>query len=146
MLGAECFNELDVFGLIAGLDKDAKMSLAFIEGLGGLTETTGETVVNESVLQDLLQRTSGILITVNETPIFLTWRASSTESLPLGASVVTSTCSTASTAMSSPASDILQGWVRNVLEGTYESVLFSNLRFNEKRIGMSSSAFVDVRN
>lgn len=51
---AEGFDELDVFGLSAGLDEDAKVGLTTIEGLGAFAETTGEAVVNERSLQDLL--------------------------------------------------------------------------------------------
>ena len=54
VLSAEGLNELDVLGLSAGLDEDAKVGLTLVEGLGALAETAGETVVNESVLQDLL--------------------------------------------------------------------------------------------
>ena len=54
VLGTESLNELDVLGLRAGLDEDAKVGLTLVEGLGALTETTGETVVNECVLQNLL--------------------------------------------------------------------------------------------
>lgn len=55
VLGAESLNELDVLGLRAGLDENAQMGLALVEGLGALTETASETVVDESVLQDLLR-------------------------------------------------------------------------------------------
>ena len=55
VLGAESLDELDVLGLCAGLDEDAKVGLTLVEGLGALTETASETVVNEGVLQDLLQ-------------------------------------------------------------------------------------------
>ena len=55
VLGAEGLNELDVLGLSAGLNENAKMGLALVEGLGALTETTGETVVDEGILQDLLR-------------------------------------------------------------------------------------------
>jgi len=55
VLSAESLNELDVLGLRAGLDKDAKMGLALVEGLGALAETTSKTVVDEGVLQDLLE-------------------------------------------------------------------------------------------
>ena len=54
VLRAEGLDELDVLGLSAGLDKDAKVSLTLVESLGTLAETTGETVVNECVLQNLL--------------------------------------------------------------------------------------------
>jgi hypothetical protein len=56
VLGTEGLNELDVLGLSAGLDEDTEVSLALIEGLGALAEATGEAVVNESVLQDLLMK------------------------------------------------------------------------------------------
>ena len=55
VLCAECLDELDVLGLRASLDEDAQMGLALVEGLGALTETTGETVVDEGILQDLLR-------------------------------------------------------------------------------------------
>lgn len=54
VLSTEGFDELDVLCLSAGLDEDAKMGLTLVEGLSSLTETTGETVVDESVLQNLL--------------------------------------------------------------------------------------------
>ena len=54
VLGTEGLNELDVLSLRASLDEDAKVGLTLIEGLGALTETTSETVVDEGVLQDLL--------------------------------------------------------------------------------------------
>ena len=57
VLGAEGLNELNVLGLSAGLDEDAKVGLALVEGLGALTQTTGKTVVDEGVLQDLLHAT-----------------------------------------------------------------------------------------
>lgn len=56
MLGAEGLDELDVFGLGAGLDEDAEVGLTLVESLGALAETTSETVVLERVLQDLLRR------------------------------------------------------------------------------------------
>ena len=54
VLSTEGLNELDVLGLSAGLDEDAKVSLTLVESLGTLAETTSETVVNECVLQNLL--------------------------------------------------------------------------------------------
>ena len=54
VLGTESLNELYILGFCASFDKNAKMSLAFVKGLGGFTETTSETVVNECVLQNLL--------------------------------------------------------------------------------------------
>ena len=86
------------------------MSLAFVESLGGFTKTTGETIVNESSLQDLLQHDEIIRIRlVDAKHSERTCRASSTDNFPFGASAaVTSTCSSgASIGMSSPASDIL---------------------------------------
>ena len=55
VLGAKSLNELDVLGLRARLDEHAQVRLALVQGLRALTETTGETVVNEGVLQDLLR-------------------------------------------------------------------------------------------
>jgi len=56
VLSAERLNELDVFGLCTGLDEDAQMGLALVQGLGTLTETASETVMDEGVLQNLLNR------------------------------------------------------------------------------------------
>ena len=58
VLGAESLDELDVFGLGTGLYQDAKVSLALVQGFGALPETASETIVNECVLQDLLDRNS----------------------------------------------------------------------------------------
>ena len=55
VLGAESFDELDVLGLSARLDKNAKVRLALVKCLRALAQTTGKTIVNERVLQDLLQ-------------------------------------------------------------------------------------------
>lgn len=55
MLSAESLDELDVFCFGAGLDEHAKVSLASVKSLCALAETSGKTVVNESVLQNLLQ-------------------------------------------------------------------------------------------
>lgn len=46
VLGAESFNEFDVFGLGASLNENAKVGLTLIKGLGALTETTGKTIVD----------------------------------------------------------------------------------------------------
>ena len=54
VLSAESLNELDVLGLRARLDEDAKVSLTLVERLGALAQTTSETVVDEGVLQNLL--------------------------------------------------------------------------------------------
>ena len=55
VFGTECLNQLDVLGLGTGLDEDTQVSLAFIEGLGGFAKAAGETIVNESSLQNFLQ-------------------------------------------------------------------------------------------
>ena len=55
VFGTKGLNQLDVFGLGTSLDKDAQVCLAFIEGLGGFTETTRKTIVQEGSLQDLLR-------------------------------------------------------------------------------------------
>ena len=54
VLRAEGLDELDVLGLRARLDEHAQVRLALVQGLRALTETASKTVVNESVLQDLL--------------------------------------------------------------------------------------------
>jgi hypothetical protein len=54
VLCAERLDELDVLGFGASLDEDTEMGLAFVQGFGALAETASETVVHESVLQDLL--------------------------------------------------------------------------------------------
>jgi hypothetical protein len=59
VLRTECFNELDVLGLRAGLDENAKVGLTLVEGLGTLTETTSKAVMNECVLQNLLNGERG---------------------------------------------------------------------------------------
>ena len=54
VLGTESLNKLKVLSLCAAFDEDAKMGLALVKGLGALTKSTSKTVVNESVLQNLL--------------------------------------------------------------------------------------------
>jgi hypothetical protein len=54
VLGAEGFNELDVLRLRAGLDEDAQVGLAFVQGFGAFTETTSETVMDQCVFKYLL--------------------------------------------------------------------------------------------
>ena len=54
MFSTESFDELDVLCFRAGLNKNAKMRLTFIEGFGTFTKTPCETIVNESVFQYLL--------------------------------------------------------------------------------------------
>ena len=54
MLGTESLNKLKVLSLCSAFNEDAKMGLALVKGLGALTKSTSKTVVNESVLQNLL--------------------------------------------------------------------------------------------
>lgn len=54
VLSTESLNELNVLCLRAGLNKDAKVGLTLVEGLGTLAETTSETIVDQGVLQNLL--------------------------------------------------------------------------------------------
>jgi hypothetical protein len=54
VLGAQRDNQLDVLGLRASLDKDAKMRLTLVKCLGSLSETTGKSVMKQSVLEYLL--------------------------------------------------------------------------------------------
>jgi hypothetical protein len=111
VFGTEGLNQLDVLGLGTGLDEDTQVSLAFIKGLGSFAQTTSQTIVDESSLQDLLQCYGVVSFVLGSAGCFTrTCRASSTVNFPFGASVaVTSTCSSsgASIGMSSPASDIL---------------------------------------
>lgn len=46
VLSAEGLDKLRVLGLGDGLDENTEVSLALVEGLGGLAETTGKTVVD----------------------------------------------------------------------------------------------------
>lgn len=55
VLGAESLNELEIFGFSAGFDENAKMGLALVKSLGALAKTACKTVVQESVLQNLLE-------------------------------------------------------------------------------------------
>lgn len=55
MLGAQGNNELLVGLLLAALVQDTHVGLAAVEGLGGLTQTTGKTVVDKRDAQDTLQ-------------------------------------------------------------------------------------------
>ena len=56
MLGAERNNELLVSVLLAALVQDTHVGLATVERLGGLTQTTGKTVVDERDAEDALER------------------------------------------------------------------------------------------
>lgn len=55
VLGAESDNELLVSLLLAALVEDTHVGLAAVEGLGGLTETTGKTVVDQGDAQNTLE-------------------------------------------------------------------------------------------
>lgn len=55
VLGAESLNELDVLSLRARLNENAKMGLALVKSLGRLAKAACKTVMDESVLQDLLE-------------------------------------------------------------------------------------------
>lgn len=55
VLAAESDNELLVGLLLASLVEDAHVGLAAVEGLAGLTETTGETVVDQGDLENTLE-------------------------------------------------------------------------------------------
>ena len=54
MLLAEGLNELLVHGLVAVVSEDTEQGLALVKSLGRLVKATGEAVVDESCLQDLL--------------------------------------------------------------------------------------------
>jgi hypothetical protein len=132
VLGAESLNELRVLGLGDGLDEDTEVSLTLVEGLGGLAETTGKTIVavllvtyrrgclgashhkglsgiiqgDDSCLRKLSTHIRAVLITSS--------RAASTDMGPEDST--TSTCSTCST--TDPASDIFDGLLPLVLRGS----------------------------
>lgn len=55
MLIAESNDQLLVGLLLAVLVQDAHVSLATVQGLGGFSETAGETVVHESELENTLE-------------------------------------------------------------------------------------------
>lgn len=46
MFGTESFNQLDVSFLGTTFVEHTEMSFALVEGFGGLSETTRETIVN----------------------------------------------------------------------------------------------------
>ena len=55
VLVAQRLNELDVLGLIARLAQHTQVGLTAVKGLGGLTQTTGKTVVHQGLLEHLLK-------------------------------------------------------------------------------------------
>lgn len=55
MLGAQGNDELLVGLLLAALVEDTHVGLAAVEGLGGLAQTTGKTVVDQRDAEDTLQ-------------------------------------------------------------------------------------------
>lgn len=55
MFRAQCLDELFVRLLLAVLVQHTHVGLATVEGLGGLTKATGETVMDKGVLEDTLQ-------------------------------------------------------------------------------------------
>jgi hypothetical protein len=56
VLGAKCDNKLLVCLLLACLVQDTHVCLATVEGLGGLAQTAGKSVVDESELENALER------------------------------------------------------------------------------------------
>lgn len=55
VLGAQGNDELLVCLLLAGLVENAHVRLTAVEGLGGLAQTTGKSVVDEGELEDTLE-------------------------------------------------------------------------------------------
>lgn len=53
--GTQSGDELDVILLGAVLGQDAKVSFLAIQSLGALSQTTSETIVDESLLEDYLK-------------------------------------------------------------------------------------------
>jgi len=56
VLGAKGLDEFDVFSLSAGLDENTEVGLPLVEGLGALTKTTSETIMDKCIFQNLLNR------------------------------------------------------------------------------------------
>jgi hypothetical protein len=55
VLGAQSNDELLVSLLLAALVEDTHVGLTAVEGLGGLAQTTGKTIVDQSNAEDTLQ-------------------------------------------------------------------------------------------
>lgn len=53
VLGTEGLDQTGVLGLVAGLSEDTEVSLTAIQGLDGLTDTTGKTIVLQGATEDL---------------------------------------------------------------------------------------------
>lgn len=53
VFSAQGLDKTDVFLLFAGLGEDTQVGLTAIQGLDGLTETTGKTVVDHGTTEDL---------------------------------------------------------------------------------------------
>lgn len=53
VLVAESLDELDVLLLGAGLDEDTEVGLSSVQSLGALTKTSGESIVDERLLENL---------------------------------------------------------------------------------------------
>jgi len=55
MLGTERLNQLHIHRLVTVVGEDTQVCLALVQSLGTLVQSTGKTIVDERVLQDLLQ-------------------------------------------------------------------------------------------
>lgn len=53
VLVAQSLDELDVLLLRASLDQDTEVSLSSVQGLGALSQTSGETIVHKRLLENL---------------------------------------------------------------------------------------------
>lgn len=56
VLRAQGLDELDVVLLVQGLGEHAEMGLATVKGLGSLADATGQTVVDQGLLEHGLER------------------------------------------------------------------------------------------
>ena len=54
VVSAKCLDEFTVLLLVAVLGEHAQVSESFVKGLGGFVETTGETIVDKGVLENLV--------------------------------------------------------------------------------------------
>ena len=104
VLIAESLDELDVLLLGASFVQDAEMGLTLVKGLGALAQTTGKTVVDHCLLENLFKSLQIIVRSCQ-------WRAesrlaSSTDILPPFAGAADSVTSTAASgAVESSTSD-----------------------------------------
>lgn len=98
VLRTERFNELKILRFGTSFDENAKVGLTFVECFGAFTQSAGETIVYERVLQDLLQITKEVEPHWSKViGDVVTLSASSTDILPFGASLTSTSAGASST-------------------------------------------------